>query len=107
MHEFILYREVAKQMFVRDFGLVPMENEEEWIKQRNPIEIIPSIRNDLPILILQGTNDIRVSLNEGYNMVKKLEENGNPVTYIEIPEGEHCLSNEPNRMELIADWFES
>lgn len=40
-------------------------------------------------------------------MSAKLQENGNPVDYIEIPEGDHCLGNRPDRMELIADWFES
>lgn len=106
MHECIYYREDMKNMFIEDFGLIPHVNEEEWIKQRNPLEAVPKIRNDLPFLILQGTNDIRVSLQEGYNMVKKLQENGNPVTYLEFPGGDHCLNNQPNLMDLIADWFE-
>lgn len=107
MHEGLSYREDMKKIFVKDFGLVPEENEAEWINLRNPIQAVPKIRSDLPFLILQGTNDIRVSLENGYHMVKTLQENGNLVTYLEVPEGEHCLINRPERMDLIADWFES
>jgi dipeptidyl aminopeptidase/acylaminoacyl peptidase len=106
IEEMMIYREDMKQMFIRDFGLIPGENEESWIHLRNPINSVPNLRMDLPFLIIQGTNDLRVSLNEGYHMVAKLQENGNPIDYIEIPEGDHCLSNQSNRMELIADWFE-
>lgn len=106
IEECMLYREDMKKMFIRDFGLIPEENEKRWIHVRNPINVVPNLRKNLPILIIQGTNDLRVSLNEGYHMVEKLKENGNPVDYLEIPGGEHCLSNQSNRMELIADWFE-
>jgi len=106
IEECMLYREDMRKMFIRDFGLIPGENEENWIHLRNPINAVPNLRMDLPFLIIQGTNDLRVSLNEGYHMVTKLQENGNSIDYIEIPEGDHCLSNQSNRMELIADWFE-
>ncbi len=106
INEYICSREGQKQMFIRDFGLVPLENEEEWVKLRNPIDAVPLIRKDLPFLILQGTNDLRVSLDQGRHMALKLKENGNPVTYLEIPGGDHCLRNFPERMNLIADWFE-
>lgn len=92
------------EMFQSDFGL---ENEEEWIPSRDPIEAVSNIRNDLPFLIVQGTEDIRTSLEEGYHMLQKLQEQGNPVTYLEVPGGDHCLANQPNRMDLITDWFES
>ncbi|MBA2727278.1 MAG: prolyl oligopeptidase family serine peptidase [Parachlamydiaceae bacterium] len=106
MNECIRDRNDMKQMFINDFGLLPNENEEEWVRHRNPIEAVSKIRKDLPFLIIQGTSDLRVPLKEGYNMVKKLKENGNPVTYREISGGTHCLRNHKDRMELIADWFE-
>jgi dipeptidyl aminopeptidase/acylaminoacyl peptidase len=65
------------------------------------------MRKNLPLLILQGTDDLRVSLQEGYHMIEKLKANGNPVTYIEVPGGNHCLKNQLNTIDLIADWFES
>ncbi len=39
-------------------------------------------------------------------MVQTLKENVNKVDYLEIPNGEHCLSNRTDRMDLIADWLE-
>lgn len=105
MNENIRSRDDMKQMYVDDFGL-SLENQEEWIAKRNPIESVSRIRSDLPFLIIQGSEDIRVGLVEGYNMVKKLEENGNPVTYLEVPGGDHCLNNQPKRVDLIVDWFE-
>jgi len=107
MNECILDREDMKEMFIDDFGLLPNVNEEEWIRRRNPLNAVADIRKDLPFLIIQGTDDQRVGLIEGYNMVSRLEENGNPVTYIEIPGGTHCLRNQKDRMDIIADWFES
>lgn len=106
INESLKYRQDMKKMFEEDFGLIPNKNEAEWIKLRNPLEMVPNIRKDLPFLIIQGTKDLRVNLEQGYNMVKKLEENGNPVTYLEIPNGNHSLTNYSNRAELIADWFE-
>lgn len=99
-------RKSMQAMFVAKFGLKLGENEETWINWRNPITTVPSIRKDLPLLIIQGTDDLRVNLPQGYLMLKKLKENGNRVDYMEITGGEHCLGNRPNRMDLIADWLE-
>ena len=87
LHECIRDREDMRQMFIRDFGLIPGSNEEEWIHQRISDPNSSHLKKDLPFLIIQGTNDLRVSLNEGIHMVQKLEENGNPVDYLEIPMG--------------------
>ena len=106
IRECMLYREDMRRMFKRDFGLIPGENEEKWIALRNPLNTVPHIRKDLPILIVQGAKDLRVHLNEGYHMAAELKQNGNTVDYIEVAEGDHCLSNQNNSMELMADWFE-
>jgi dipeptidyl aminopeptidase/acylaminoacyl peptidase len=106
MRETIADREDMKTMFVEEFGLVPGQNEEEWINLRDPINNVSHIRKDLPILIIQGTEDNRVPLTEGYHMVEKLQSNGNAVEYLEVPGGDHFLSNQPNAMEIISNWFE-
>lgn len=106
MRECINDREDMKRMFIEDFGLVPGKNEEEWIQYREPAFSAPYLRKDLPILILQGTDDLRTGLKEGHRLLKGLEENGNCVTYIEVIGGDHCLTNQPHRAEIIADWFE-
>ena len=106
IRECMLYRNDMRRMFISDFGLIPEKNEENWIAQRDPINVVPKLRKDLPLLIIQGADDHRKSLNDGYHMVEKLKENDHCVDYLEIPGGSHCLSNQPDRMDLIADWFE-
>lgn len=96
-----------RKMFIDHFGLIPGKNEDEWIIYRNPLTNISNIRKDLLILILQGTNDLRIDLKEGHNMVKTLKANRNDVSYLEISGGTHCLANQPNRMDIITNWFEN
>lgn len=107
LRECMAYREDMRKMFIRDFGLNPEKHEDAWIAYRNPITNTSNLRKDLPILILQGTEDLRVSLNEGYHMVNVLESNGNPVTYLEVQGGDHCLANQPDRMNIITNWLEN
>ncbi len=95
-----------REMFIEDFGLVPGENEEEWINERDPMVAVDKIRKDLPILIVAGTDDIRVELPETYNLVQKLTETGHNVEYIEVPGGDHCLANQKDRLKLLLDWLE-
>jgi len=106
IREWMLYYVDIRNMFIKDFGLIPDQNEESWIALRDPLNVVHMLKKDLPFLILQGTNDDRVNLIQGYHMVEKLQENGNSVDYIEIPGGEHCLRNCSDRVDLIADWFE-
>lgn len=95
-----------RRMFQRDFGLVIGQNEEEWFRCRDPMNHVDQIRRDFPLLILQGAQDNRTSPQEARNMVSALAERGCLVSYIEVEEGDHCLSNIPNRVQLIVDWLE-
>lgn len=95
-----------REMFIQEFGLIEAINEEEWINSRDPILATPKIRPDLPILIIQGTEDNRTSLEEGYHMVETLHALGCQVTYWEIEGAEHCLKNIKGRADLIFDWLE-
>ncbi len=106
MRDCIASRSDMEEMFISDFGLEKGVNEEEWINKRDPILTVNHISKQLPILIIQGTHDNRVSLQEGYNMVNKLQLTSHNVTYWEINNGEHCLSNLTNRTKLILDWLE-
>ena len=96
-------RQDMKQMFIDDFGLIENVNEAEWLDLRDPLLAARHLRPDLPILIIQGTADIRVPLEEGYHMIQALEANGNSVTYWEVDGADHCLSNRSDRWEMIAD----
>jgi dipeptidyl aminopeptidase/acylaminoacyl peptidase len=106
MRRVLLDRPDMKEMFITDFGLVEGVNEDEWINKRDPILAAPLINSSLPILIIQGTDDIRVNLQEGYHMLKKLEDTHHNVTYWEVENCDHALSNRTDRMEMIAAWLE-
>lgn len=105
MRQCIAERAEMEEMFINDFGL-KKGYEEDWIKKRNPLEMIDCLKQKLPMLIIQGTDDNRVSLTQGKNMVDKLLSAGHDVTYWEIKRGNHCLKNKPNRMKAILDWLE-
>ncbi len=95
-----------KEMFIKEFGLVEGHHGEQWINFRDPILKIPQIKKTLPILLMQGSSDIRVNSAEGYHVLSKLEENGSSVTYWEIENADHCLYDLKDRMKLISSWLE-
>lgn len=99
-------REEMKKMFEEDFGLNSGINDKEWINRRDPLLTVATIKKDIPILIIQGTEDDRISLEEGQHMVQKLKENGNNVDYLEIQGGSHTLYGHPDRIKVITDWLE-
>jgi dipeptidyl aminopeptidase/acylaminoacyl peptidase len=96
-----------KMLFKNHFGLQEGVKGEDWIAKRDPLNTIPSLRKSLPILIIQGTADNRVSLEEGYHMAHDLQKEGHRVDYWEVPGGNHVLMNTPNIMNDIARWLES
>ncbi|MGD9592762.1 MAG: alpha/beta hydrolase family protein, partial [Candidatus Berkiella sp.] len=96
-----------KDMLVEEFGLTNDEAGKKWIHYRNPVDNISQISRRLPILIAQGTQDTRVCLKEGLDMLLALRNNGHAVTYVEIEGGDHVLSNTPDFKEVLFNWLES
>lgn len=94
-----------KPMFEESFGLTK-QNWEKWIQKRDPLQTVSKLNPNLPILIVQGAKDPRIDLKEGYRMRDTLEKHGHKVSYIEVPNGNHTLSNVPQAMNFIADWLE-
>lgn len=73
----------------------------------NPIKVVTQIRKDLPFLIIQGTKDTVVPLNQGKEMLNLLKRSQHAVDYFERTEGTHTLSNFPFiRMGYITAWLE-
>ncbi len=107
IRQYIRERPDMKTMFIQDFGLIEKGNLDEWADRRDPLLTADKIRRDLPILILQGSADNRVSLEHGYNMVSTLQSNENEVTYWEIDGGNHCLSNMDDLTSRIYSWVEN
>lgn len=96
-----------KVMLERQFGLQEGVKGNAWIAKRDPLNTVPYLKQSLPILIVQGTSDNRISLNEGYHMVNALKQSGHDVDYWEIQKGNHTLMNTPYIMNDIAHWLES
>lgn len=92
------------KMFEYKFGFLKEKN---WIERRDPLQSVDNIRKDLPILIIQSQKDLRVTLAEGLHMVEKLKSSGRNVTYWEFEQGDHCLSNKKDLMQLITAWLEA
>jgi len=52
-------------------------------------------------VIIQGTQDDKISLAQGLHMVEELQRQGCNVSYKEIVGGSHSLRNIPNRTSVI------
>lgn len=79
---------------------------DEWLNSRDPMSNIDQINKEFPLLIIQGTEDDRVYIGEGKEMVKALKERGCSVDYIEVVGGEHCLKNMvETRSLLLVEWL--
>ncbi len=99
-------REGMRTMFIEDFGYKPRKNDQSWVKIRNPIESLAYIRKSLPVLVIQGTQDNRISLNQGYHFLEKMTEEGGHPTYWEVKGGDHTLQNKPEVSNQIFKWLE-
>lgn len=108
MHQLIRDRpDDMKAMLKNQFGLKEGAEGNAWIARRDPLNMAPYLNKNLPILIIQGTADNRISLEEGHHMASTLKESGHNVNYWEIPKGNHVLMNTPSIMNHIAHWLES
>jgi len=95
-----------KNMFINDFGLTLGKYEKEWLDYRSPIKHCAFLRKDLPLLLIQGTEDHRTHLDQGRGMFAELTRLGNEVTYWEVDGATHCLGNRSDRVEMIINWLE-
>ncbi|MGE3319443.1 MAG: alpha/beta hydrolase family protein [Candidatus Berkiella sp.] len=96
----------VKQTMIKDFGLPEGTLAKEWIAYRQPVRYVSSIDKNMPILIIQGTKDIRISKQEGLDMYHELKKTGHNVSYDEIANAEHMLENMPSYAYEILKWLE-
>lgn len=80
-----------------------------WLDERNPVLAVPKIANkDLPFLLIQGTSDPKVALDEGYSMLKQMRKHQlKNISYWEVEGGDHVLKNHPEYIKLILAYLES
>ncbi len=61
---------------------------------------------NVPVLILHGDADDRVSVTEAQKLSAKLDELNKPHKLVVVKNGDHCLrNNEQLRDQMILDWF--
>lgn len=79
-----------------------------WLDRRNPILAISKIKNkQLPFLLVQGSADPIVCLDEGYSMLQAMRAHQfTNISYWEVEGGDHVLKNHPEYVKLIYAWLE-
>ncbi len=78
-----------------------------WIKKRSALHNVKNMkRKELPILILHGTDDVVVSIEQPLKFLKRLKKLGfKSVQYEEVPEGNHVLLNKNAYAQYVCDWL--
>ena len=76
------------------------ETEEEFLKSRSPLFRVDSIQ--IPMLIVQGANDVRVKQAESEQIVEAMAEKGIDHEYILFPDEGHGFLKEENRLSFYA-----
>ncbi|MGI5849875.1 MAG: alpha/beta fold hydrolase [Christensenellales bacterium] len=74
--------------------------EAEFMKQRSPLYYADDI--NIPLLIVQGENDVRVSRQESDQMVAALKGSGVPVIYMLFPNTGHGFNTNASRQEFFS-----
>ncbi|MBD3348155.1 MAG: prolyl oligopeptidase family serine peptidase [Candidatus Eisenbacteria bacterium] len=76
-------------------------SEEELLRERSPLFRIDEIK--IPMLIVQGANDVRVKKAESEQVVAAMEEKGLDVEYIVFEDEGHGFVKPENRLEFYAE----
>ncbi len=76
------------------------KTEQEFMKSRSPLYFVDQI--EIPMLIAQGGNDVRVVQKESDQMVDALEAAGVPVTYLLFPDSGHGFNSTADMTEFYT-----
>lgn len=71
------------------------------LRSRSPVEKAQDI--DVPVLLVHGSKDRVVLPSHSKKMYKKLRKANKNVTYIELEDGDHYLSNQPHRLRFFNE----
>lgn len=72
------------------------ETEPDFLWSRSPLSKVDQIR--VPILIVQGANDVRVPQSEAEQIVGAMRERGIPNEYLLFPDEGHGFTKQRNRL---------
>lgn len=76
------------------------ESERDLLWARSPLSRVDDIR--IPILVVQGANDVRVTQDEAEQIVAALKAKGLPYEYLLFPDEGHGLARPQNRQAYYA-----
>ncbi len=76
------------------------ETERDMLWERSPLSRIDDIA--IPILVVQGANDVRVTQDEAEQIVAALQAKGLPYEYLLFPDEGHGLARPDNRQTYYA-----
>jgi dipeptidyl aminopeptidase/acylaminoacyl peptidase len=87
-------------MMRKRVGDLDTEEGKKLLIERSPLTHVQKIKR--PLLIGQGANDPRVKQAEADQIVKAMQENKIPVTYVLYPDEGHGFARPPNRISFYA-----
>lgn len=69
------------------------------LRERSPLTLADTIK--IPVLLAHGTKDRRVDIRHGKRMYSALSKEDADVTYLELDDGDHFLSNQDHRIAFF------
>lgn len=87
------------QLSMFDFFVGNVVKDYELLKKRSPLFAVDNIR--IPLLIVQGANDPRVTVREAEQMVQAMAAKGLPYEYLLFPDEGHSIHRLENRMKYL------
>ncbi|RMF74252.1 MAG: S9 family peptidase [Planctomycetota bacterium] len=88
------------ELFTQRIGDHRTEEGRSLLEKRSPLTYVKRIRK--PLLIGQGANDPRVKQAESDQIVRAMQENKIPVTYVLYPDEGHGFARPANRLAFFA-----
>ncbi len=83
----------------RFFGDPSKPEERQLLAERSPLNYVDAIR--VPVLVVQGANDIRVRRDQSDRIVAALQARNHDVEYLLFPDEGHGINQTPNRIAFM------
>ena len=89
----------VSEFLTATYGDLSKEQDTQHLKAISPINAIDKIKT--PMLMIHGTNDMRVYYNQSADFYKKAKAAGKDIEYLELKFGTHFLDENKDRLEAF------